>query len=93
MSKGDYVVQVKYISDIRVSKSVQFVIGELNILNIDSVADIPGDCNRDKIINLVDFSVLAFWYGKKNPPVCVDTNRDNTINLIDFSILAFYWTG
>jgi len=91
--KGNYIVQAKYVDDTRVSKSVQFIIGEVNILNVDAIASIPGDCNKDKIINLVDFSVLAFWYGKKNPPVCVDTNRDKIINLVDFSILAFYWTG
>ena len=91
--KGDYLVSINYENDTSISKLIKFTIGDVNVLSIDSVTNIPGDCNADKIINLVDFSVLAFWYGKKDPPVCVDTNRDGIINLVDFSILAFYWTG
>ena len=93
LPKGEYTVSVSYLNDDRFSKLVKFIIGELNILNTDILLNIPGDCNTDKIINLIDFSVLAFWYGKDNPPVCVDTNSDKKIDLIDFSILAFYWTG
>lgn len=92
-SKGDYVIYVKYVNDTRISKLVKFTIGETNIPSAEVTENIPGDCNADNVINLVDFSVLAFWYGKNNPPVCVDTNRDKKIDLIDFSILAFWWTG
>lgn len=93
MPKGEYVLSVGYPGDARVSKLVKFTIGELDIFHPESLQNIPGDCNSDLVIDLVDFSVLAFWYGKNNPPSCVDTNRDGAINLIDFSILAFYWTG
>ena len=93
LSKGDYSIHVNYTDDTRISKLIKFIIGDANILSSDSVTNIPGDCNADNVINLVDFSVLAFWYGKDNPPVCVDTNHDGIINLVDFSILAFYWTG
>jgi len=93
LPKGNYVLNIKYTDDPRVSKLVKFVIGEVNILSVDLVANIPGDCNADGVINLVDFSILAFWYGKSNPPRCVDTNHDNKIDLTDFSILAFWWTG
>lgn len=91
--EGDYLVHVKYATDTRISKLVQFKIGSQNILNIKSISNIPGDCNKDRVINLIDFSVLAFWYKRPNPPMCVDTNSDGIVNLIDFSILAFYWTG
>ncbi len=93
LPKGDYVVYVRYANDARISKLVKFIIGDTNIPNTDIVENVPGDCNYDGIINLVDFSVLAFWYNKENPPKCVDTNGDNKINLVDFSILAFWWTG
>ncbi len=91
--KGDYDVRINYKNDKRNSKVVKFIIGDINILSIESVNNIPGDCNADQIINIVDFSILAFWYSKDNPPRCVDTNYDGIINLVDFSILAFYWTG
>ncbi len=92
-SKGDYVVFINYKDDARFSKLIKFLIGDTNIFQTDETLSLPGDCNTDKIINLIDFSILAFWYGKDNPPACVDTNKDKKINLIDFSILAFYWTG
>jgi len=91
--KGDYNVHTNYVNDKRISNVITFTIGEVNILSVDLTTNIPGDCNADQIINLIDFSVMAFWYGKDNPPRCVDTNKDNIINLVDFSILAFYWTG
>lgn len=93
LQRGEYKVYVKYQDDPRFSKLIRFVIGDVNVFNKEQIAELPGDCNFDKNINLVDFSILAFWYGKDNPPECVDTNKDRIINLVDFSILAFYWTG
>lgn len=93
LRKGAYDVHSNYQNDKKISKVIKFVIGDVNILSIDLTTNIPGDCNADQIINLVDFSVVAFWYGKPNPPKCVDTNSDKVIDLVDFSILAFYWTG
>lgn len=51
------------------------------------------DINKDEKINLVDFSILAFWFQRDSPPSNVDMNRDGIVNLADFSILAYYWTG
>jgi hypothetical protein len=93
LQKGNYNLHVNYKDDKRISKVVSFTVGDLNIPSIDLITNIPGDCNADQVINLVDFSVMAFWYGKSNSPACIDTNNDNIINLVDFSILAFYWTG
>ena len=90
---GEYKVHTKYVDDNRISKVIQFTIGNIDILSVDLTTNIPGDCNADQVINLIDFSVMAFWYRKDNPPRCIDTNKDNVINLVDFSILAFYWTG
>lgn len=62
----------------------------------DAVADtVNADLNRDGRVNLIDFSILLFWWGtdggNSDPPA--DINRDGTVNLIDFSILLFNWTG
>jgi hypothetical protein len=51
------------------------------------------DLNNDKKVNLLDFSILAFWYKRTGFPVKVDLNTDNKINLTDLSILAYCWTG
>lgn len=92
-SEGEYVLRARYVSDSRTSKAVKLIVGGASILRSESTSNIPGDCNFDQRVTLVDFSVLAFWYGKPNPPKCVDANRDGIINLVDFSILAFYWNG
>ncbi len=53
------------------------------------------DLNRDGKVNLVDFSILLFWWGTaggdSDPPA--DINGDTKVNLTDFSILLFNWTG
>lgn len=53
------------------------------------------DLNRDGKVNLVDFSILLFWWnttgGDSDPSA--DINSDAKVNLTDFSILLFNWTG
>ena len=44
-------------------------------------------------VNIVDFSITAFWYNRPSPPPAIDLNKDGKVNLVDFSILAYYWTG
>jgi hypothetical protein len=91
--EGEYTLRSRYVGDTRTSKAVKLTIGTASILRTEASTNIPGDCNFDQQVTLVDFSVLAFWYGKSNPPKCVDANGDGIINLVDFSILAFYWNG
>lgn len=60
----------------------------------DGVMSAPmGDINDDTKINLLDFSILAFWYDRPGAPAAIDFNNDGKVNLKDFSILAYYWTG
>lgn len=80
------------------SASVGFAVGSQNVLvPTDSCAK-KGDLNADCRINLVDFSIAAFWY-KKPLSITFSTkeneklNGDNKIDLVDFSIMAFNWTG
>ncbi len=53
------------------------------------------DLNRDSKVNLVDFSILLFWWntngGTSDPSA--DINSDGKVSLTDFSILLFNWTG
>ncbi len=51
------------------------------------------DLNNDDRVNLLDFSIMAFWYKRLGFPDKVDLNTDKQINLTDLSILAFCWTG
>jgi hypothetical protein len=56
------------------------------------------DLNCDGRVNLVDFSIAAFWYKQSLSssfiPVEIERlNGDGRVDLIDFSIMAYYWTG
>lgn len=61
----------------------------------NAVRPTSADLNRDGKVNLVDFSILLFWWnsngGDSDPPA--DINADGRVNLVDFSILLFNWTG
>lgn len=72
---------------------VNFQVGTKTVFK--EVTEIPekGDLNNDKKVNLVDFSILAYWYQRPSPLATVDLNNDGKINLVDFSIMAYYWTG
>jgi hypothetical protein len=54
-----------------------------------------GDLNCDGKINLVDFSIMAYWYQRtlSGNGLKADLNHDGKVNLVDFSILASHWTG
>ena len=72
---------------------VGFRVGTKNIM-----AELPkvvtkGDLNSDRRVNLIDFSIAAYWYKRSSPLASADLNGDGKVDLIDFSIMAFYWTG
>jgi hypothetical protein len=50
------------------------------------------DFNGDSKINLVDFSILTYWYKKTDVPSRVDINDDNKVDLTEFSVLMYFWT-
>jgi hypothetical protein len=54
----------------------------------------PGDLNCDGNVNLVDFSILMFYWQEMHPANArADINKDGIVNIVDFSIMMFYWTG
>ena len=71
------------------STSLQLFVG------VDGQATQPSDLNRDGSVNLIDFSILIFWWqtngGDSSPPA--DINQNGNVGLEDFSILLFNWTG
>lgn len=56
-------------------------------------ACIGADINKDKLVNLVDFSILLMFFNTTGPFTnsCVDINRDNKVSVIDFSIMLTQW--
>ncbi len=54
----------------------------------------PADLNGDGQVNIVDFSILLFFWRQTNPSNSrADINHDGRVDLTDFSIMLFQWTG
>ena len=75
------------------SKIVNFKVGNKNVLSVQDDTYHKVDFNKDDRVNLVDFSMMAYWYKRPLPKKEFDLNSDGVVNLVDFSIMAFYWTG
>lgn len=75
------------------SKTVGFSVGFKNVFAAEGKYPAKGDLTNDRRVNIVDFSVAAYWYKRPSPPQAVDLNGDGKVDLTDFSIMAYYWTG
>ena len=52
------------------------------------------DFNGDGRCNLIDLSIMLFYYDKFGPQIVrYDFNRSSRVDFPDVSILMFYWTG
>lgn len=50
------------------------------------------DLNFDKKVNIIDFSILLYFWEQKNPKnICADINFDGIVNITDFSIMMYWW--
>jgi hypothetical protein len=74
---------------------VSFIVSDKNVFKgpAQSCGDLIGDLNCDDRVNLVDFSIMAYWFEKPGFPMDIDLSNDNKIDLVDLSILAYHWTG
>lgn len=48
-----------------------------------------GDLNCDSEVNLIDFSILMYYWGGLSE--AADMNTDGLVDLSDFSIMMYYW--
>lgn len=103
LSKGEYVYVAKIknkIGQFIKSSPLRLVVGDKDVENKKEfeICVPKADLNLDCKVNIVDFSIAAFWWEsvlserlsqvEKNM-----LNNDGIIDIRDFSILAFYWTG
>lgn len=96
LEMGDHLTKSKaaLVEDISTySKAVSFVVGTQNIAKARQQAFNKADLSLDGKVNLVDFSILAYWFNRSSPPTKMDLNGDKKVNLIDLSIMAYHWTG
>ncbi len=75
------------------SAYVSFIVGDRTIFEKPIVCPIKADFNNDCAVNLVDFSILIYWFDKPSVPLKIDLNSDGKADLVDFSIMAYWWTG
>jgi len=69
------------------SKALDFYIGK----GVPGVICPNADLNGEGKVNLIDFSILLYWWGKDDP--CSDQNGNGRVDLPDFSIMMYHWTG
>jgi hypothetical protein len=91
LNAGSHTVRAKAVSADGLlssySKLLMFYIGTMAPAEFCPNADL----NKDNKTNLVDFSIMLYWWGRHNP--CVDQNQNGKVDLTDFSIMLYYWTG
>lgn len=70
-------------------KSISFAVGNKTVSPKGKCG--IGDLNCDGKVNLVDFSIMLYWWEK--PSDTADLNLNNTVDLPDFSIMLYHWSG
>lgn len=81
------------------SATIGFTVGTKNVFaQLPTKVALRGDLNNDSRVNLIDFSIAAYWYKRVlsaeiSAKETERLNSDGKIDLIDFSIMAYYWTG
>ena len=51
------------------------------------------DLNFDGKVNIIDFSILLYFWRQERPANrCADINFDGIVNIFDFSIMMYWWT-
>lgn len=70
-------------------RAVSFAVG-------DKTVGVQGKCgmadlNCDTKVNLIDFSILLYWW--KKPSAIADLNASGMVDLADFSIMLYHWSG
>ncbi len=103
MEYGDYGAKARAsvgnggsISDL--SPKVDFEVKEVSKKKKERACPGRADLNTDCKVNIVDMSILAYWWGrgltdlaKKN--VDERLKKDGIIDIRDLSVMAYYWTG
>ena len=96
LSYGNHFTKSKAAKDKEISpfsRAVSFLVGTKTVLKTRIKCGQGPDFNNDCRVNLIDASILAYWYNRPSPPAKYDLNGDGKVDLIDFSIMAYYWTG
>ncbi|MBI2096368.1 MAG: hypothetical protein HYT43_01910 [Candidatus Taylorbacteria bacterium] len=80
------------------SHLIGFKVGTRTIPSTVKRCPDKADVNSDCRVNLIDFSITAYWYRRTLSTGFREIEKtklsgDGKVNLTDFSIMAYYWTG
>jgi cysteine-rich repeat protein len=96
MREGDHTAKARFeisqggrITESNFSKVLSFDVGEGSSGGSAGSSDLNGDGK----VNLIDFSVLIFWWGTSGGDAGADISGNGRVGIEDFSILLFNWTG
>ncbi len=59
----------------------------------ETECDNYADLNCDGRVDIIDISILLYWFDKPNVSPKVDLNVDGRTDMTDLSILVYYWTN
>ncbi len=63
------------------------------VLRSGALACRGADLNFDSYVDIIDFSILLYFWEQKNPSnPCADINGDGAVDIFDFSIMMYWWT-
>ena len=61
----------------------------LQIVERNVQALLPGDVNRDGVMNILDLVVVVKHFGENSPiNAKVDVNKDNIVNILDLILIS-----
>lgn len=96
LSNAEHLAKVRFVSgsgslttESSFSSSITLFVG------VDGRPVSNSDLNRDGEVDLIDFSILIYWWntdaGDSDPSA--DINGNGNVSIEDFSIMLFNWTG
>jgi len=99
--RGEYRIRASAFRDGQFSSfssPLSIIVGDETVRIQPVRCPLRGDLNGDCRVNLVDFSIAAFYYERELPETFQEKERtvlngDGAVDLKDFSLLAYYWTG
>lgn len=96
LSAAEHLAKARFISGTgSLTSQSSFSTAITLFVGVEGRSTTPSDLNRDGEVDLIDFSILIFWWqtagGNSNPPA--DINGNGNVGIEDFSILLFNWTG
>jgi len=110
LERGDHTTKSQTVTPDNIispfSESLAFRVGDQDVAFVSRIREAlrpapaaptcnkNGDINKDGKINLIDFSIMLFFWNQRDPKnPCADINQDKIVNLSDFSIMLYWWTG